>query len=183
MRIEETFKPMEKAGICNDTLRALPDWFGIEASIVDYTNEVQSMAFYAAFDAETPIGFVALKAHNPFTAEVYVMAVRKEYHRQGVGRALIECCEDFCRKNEHEFLTVKTLDEAGASSSYDNTRLFYFSTGFRPLEVSPTCGTRIIRACFWQNTCRAPNEHNAKAANRQAARGIAADTNIRFKRV
>jgi hypothetical protein len=36
-----------------------------------------------------------------------------------------------------EFLTVKTLDESRASKSYEKTRLFYLSVGFKPLEVFP----------------------------------------------
>jgi len=61
--------PDEKAKICNTILRALPDWFGIESSIVNYTEQVQSMPFFAAFDEESVIGFVALKIHNIYTAE------------------------------------------------------------------------------------------------------------------
>lgn len=134
---KEVNKENEKSKICNDILRALPSWFGIEASIVDYVEQVKQMPFYAAFDCGIPIGFVAIKKHNVYTAEVCVMGVLNEYHRQGIGKNLIKCCDDYCRDNRIEFLTVKTLDKSRESKSYEKTRLFYQSVGFKPLEVFP----------------------------------------------
>ena len=95
------------------------------------------MPFYAAFDNGKPIGLVAMKIHNPHTAEINVMGVIKEQHRQGIGKKLILRCEEYCRNNGIEFLTVKTLDESRESKSYEKTRLFYRSVGFTPLEVFP----------------------------------------------
>jgi GNAT superfamily N-acetyltransferase len=126
-----------KSSICNATLRALPSWFGNESAIVDYVKQVENMPFYAAYDNDKPIGFVALKVHNEYAAEVCVMGVIMEYHRQGIGKKLIECCDDFCIDNNIEFLTVKTLDESRESKSYEKTRLFYLSVGFKSLEVFP----------------------------------------------
>ena len=137
MKVNEIQNPDEKADICNDILRALPDWFGVEASIVDYINQVKEIPFFTVSDGEKTLGFVALKIHNPHTAEVCVMAVLKEYHRKGAGKQLINCCENYCIKNGFEFLTVKTLDESRESESYRKTRLFYASVGFKPLEVFP----------------------------------------------
>lgn len=137
MKITEIIDQHLKSAICNDVLRALPNWFGNEAAIVDYTNMVQDMPFYAAFDGETPIGFVAIKIHNAYTAEVCVMGVYKKYHRRGIGRQLISCCVQYCEENGHGFLTVKTLDASAKSKSYEKTRLFYSALGFRPLEVFP----------------------------------------------
>ena len=137
VEIREIFDPNDKSGICNAILRALPSWFGIEPAIVDYSEKVKNMPFYVAYDKNKPIGFVAIKVHNPYTAEVCVMGILKEYHRQGIGKKLIEQCEAYCKKNMIEFLTVKTLDESAESESYDKTRLFYQSVGFRPLEVFP----------------------------------------------
>ena len=135
--IRDVFRSDEKSSICSSVLRALPSWFGIESSIVDYTNDVQPMPFYAAFDGDKPVGFVAIKRHNNDTAEVYVMGILKDYHRKGIGRKLVELCEKYCIDNKMAFLTVKTLDESRESKSYEKTRLFYLSVGFKPLEVFP----------------------------------------------
>lgn len=135
--IKEVLAPGEKSSICNCILRALPNWFGIESAIVDYVSDVQPMLFYAAFDDAQPVGFIALKKHNDYTSEVYVMGILEEYHRKGIGRKLITHCEEYCKNAKMEFLTVKTLDESRADEGYEKTRLFYLSQGFRPLEVFP----------------------------------------------
>ena len=40
------------------------------------------------YDGERPVGFLAVKVHNAFTAEVCVMGILKEYHRMGIGSAV-----------------------------------------------------------------------------------------------
>jgi len=132
--VEDT---VQKSAICNDILRSLPNWFGVEESIIDYVNKVRLMPLWAALDCEEVVGFLALKTHNIYTSEISVMGVLPEYHRSGIGRQLIENCEQFCLKSKTEFLTVKTLDDTVASNSYSKTRNFYLSLGFRPLEVFP----------------------------------------------
>lgn len=135
--IKQIDAPEQKAAICNTILRALPSWFGAEASIVDYVEKTQSMPFWAAFDKEKPLGFVALKVHNSYTAEVCVMGILAHYHRNGIGKQLVQCCESFCAGQHIEYLTVKTLDSSVPSDSYAKTRQFYLALGFRPLEVFP----------------------------------------------
>ncbi|QNO14169.1 GNAT family N-acetyltransferase [Alkalicella caledoniensis] len=127
-----------KSVICDNILRDLPNWFGIEESIIEYKKTSKDIPFYAVYNEDKAIGFVAIKVHNPYTAEVYVMGTLKEYHRKGIGRMLINKCEEYCKENGMEFLTVKTLDESRASESYEKTRQFYLAMGFRPLEVFKT---------------------------------------------
>ena len=95
------------------------------------------MTFFTAFEDNKKVGFVSIKNHNIYTSEVYVMGVLEEYHRKGIGKMLIKQCENYCRKNNIEFLTVKTLDESRKNIFYEKTRLFYLSLGFKPLEVFP----------------------------------------------
>lgn len=125
----------QKSRICEQILRALPDWFGVEASLLEYIEQVKAMPFFAAFAQGAPVGFLALKAHNPQTAEICVMGILPTHHRQGIGRRLLEYAEDACRKNSIEFLTVKTLDASREDTGYANTRQFYKAMGFVPLEV------------------------------------------------
>jgi GNAT superfamily N-acetyltransferase len=66
------------------------------------------------------------------------MGILSEYHRQGIGKRLMQACENICRENKTEFLTVKTLAESRKSKSYEKTRLFYLAQGFKPIEVFPT---------------------------------------------
>ena len=95
------------------------------------------MPFWVAYDGESPVGFIALKVHNAYTAEICVMGILRDYHRQGIGKKLIACCEEFCRESNFEYLTVKTLDGSAQSKSYEKTRQFYTAIGFRALEVFP----------------------------------------------
>jgi ribosomal protein S18 acetylase RimI-like enzyme len=129
-----------KGQICNDLLRRLPLWFGIESAIQDYVADVEAMPTFAAFasDSEQAIGFVALNPHNEFTAEVHVMAVHPDFHRQGVGRLLLTAVEDNLRQKKFEFLSVKTLSPSRPNREYDLTRKFYLSLGFRPVEEFKT---------------------------------------------
>ena len=129
--------PEQKAKICNSILHTLPEWFGVESSINDYVNTVKNMPFWVAFDGDNPIGFIALKVHNIYTSEIYVMGILPQYHRQGIGTHLIENCESFCRSQQKDFLTVKTLDGSVQSDSYAKTRKFYLAMKFCPLEVFP----------------------------------------------
>lgn len=135
--IKEIIDTTKKSTICNQILKALPAWFGIEDSIVEYVHDVENMVFYAYFDSSQPIGFVAIKTHNIYTAEIYVMGILKKYHRQGIGRELIKAAEAYCLKEEIKCLTVKTLAETVKNEAYANTRSFYARQGFIPLEVFP----------------------------------------------
>lgn len=136
--IREIHDSTEKAAICDRILHSLPEWFGIEQSILEYVEKVGAMPFYAAAADDDIIGFVALLEHNPYTAEICVMGILQEYHRMGIGRALVQNCIEKSRAEGREFLTVKTLDSSTASEEYARTRQFYESMGFRPLEVFPT---------------------------------------------
>ena len=135
--IREVTEAQTKSTICNDILRALPNWFGNEEAIVDYADKVKTMPFCAVLVDDAPVGFLAIKAHNEHTAEVCVMGILTSHHRQGIGRAMIGWCEDRCKAEGKSFLTVKTLDGSHPSKSYARTRLFYEGMGFVPLEVFP----------------------------------------------
>ena len=137
IELKEVNEQDKKSEICNAILRALPNWFGNESAIIDYTYQVRDMPFLTAFVDREPVGFVAIKEHNQYTAEVCVMGTIIGYHRQGIGSKMIQWCEEYCLASGKEFLTVKTLDESRASKSYEKTRKFYLAIGFKPLEVFP----------------------------------------------
>lgn len=130
--------PIQKAQVCNTILCTLLEWFGIEEATAGYVHESKAMVFWAAFDGDQPVGFAALKVHNAYTGEIYVMGVLRAYQHLGIGRQLIGHCEEYLRASKREFLTVKTLDESRIDEGYEKTRLFYYAMGFRPLEVFPS---------------------------------------------
>jgi len=138
MLIATVEDPQEKSDICSHILQSLPEWFAVEASIIEYTNRVRSLPLFAAYGQEHPVGFIAVKTHNPYTAEICVMGVLPGYHRQGIGSRLIRQAEAYCLERGHIYLTVKTLDASAVYEPYERTRRFYRQQGFVPLEVFPS---------------------------------------------
>lgn len=128
----------EKEKIARKILHALPEWFGIEEATEEYIKTSRNLPFFAVYHDSLPVGFIALRLHNPYTAEVYVMGVLKEFHRKGLGKVLIDEAKAYCLGNRMEILTVKTLDASREDKAYNKTRRFYESVGFKPLEVFPT---------------------------------------------
>lgn len=128
----------DKSEITDQILRALPDWFGIESSIVDYVNDVKPMPFWKVTADNKTVGFLALNIHFPKSAEIHVMGIKKDYHRFGIGRALVNKAEIYLRQNNFEFLQVKTLSSTSSDKNYAKTREFYLSIGFEPLEEFKT---------------------------------------------
>ena len=124
----------DRGRICNDLLRSLPLWFGIESAIRQYVSDVETMPTFVASVGGNPIGFLSLHIHNEWTAEIHVIAVRSEFHRNGIGRRLFAVAEDYLRKRRCEFLSVKTISASSPNKEYESTRRFYFSMGFKPVE-------------------------------------------------
>jgi len=125
---------LEKSAVCEPILRALPQWFGIEEAIVHYVGEIERLPTFLAYQIDTVVGFLSLKLHNPYAAEVYVMGIRPEAQRQGIGQALMQQAEAFLRSQAVEYLQVKTLSSSHPDFNYAKTRAFYLANGFRPLE-------------------------------------------------
>ncbi len=136
MIIEEITE--NKARICEEVLRALPEWFGIEESVRNYVEEARSRPMFAAREGDSAAGFLSLSLHNEFTGEIHVMGIKKEHHRKGLGKELVAYAEAYLAKRKFEFLTVKTLSPSRKSAEYDATRQFYLAMGFRPLEEFKT---------------------------------------------
>jgi N-acetylglutamate synthase-like GNAT family acetyltransferase len=125
---------------CENILRSLPDWFGIEEAIVQYRRDIEMMETYVAQDGNRVIGFVALHQHNPHTTELQVMAIRQEDHGRGIGRLLVEHVEGVIRSRSGEYLQVKTLGPSRQSPHYERTRGFYLAMGFLPIEENNLWG-------------------------------------------
>lgn len=115
-------------------LRDLPDWFGIESSLLEYVEAARRLPTYAAFDAGRAVGVCLLKRHGPATAEIELIAVLRDHHRRGVGQRLVAAVSDDLRATGVTFLQVKTLGRAEPSEEYDRTRRFYEAIGFVDLE-------------------------------------------------
>jgi ribosomal protein S18 acetylase RimI-like enzyme len=123
-----------KSEACTKIIRSLDEWFGIEEAIVHYSNSIDHLPTWLASEANRVIGFVSIKQHTPYSAEIYVMGILMEAHHKGIGRALIEASQKWLRSQNVEYLQVKTLGPSDPDESYAKTRAFYEAVGFRPVE-------------------------------------------------
>ncbi|MDD4081271.1 MAG: GNAT family N-acetyltransferase [Eubacteriales bacterium] len=130
-------EPELRAEIAGLILNALPDWFGLPESTQAYIDESWELPFWAAYLEEKPLGFVSLKQTSQSAAEVRYMGVLPQYHRQSIGKRLMDALTDYAKQGGYRLLQVKTVD-AGHYPEYDRTIAFYERMGFLRLEVFPT---------------------------------------------
>lgn len=128
----------DRGAICSELWRSLPRWFGIESAIQRYVSDVEELTTFAAYVQEKPVGLASLDFHNEYTAELHIIAVHPEFHRQGIGRLLVAAVESHLKPLNYEFLSVKTLSPSRPNKEYEQTRTFYAAMGFRPVEEFKT---------------------------------------------
>jgi GNAT superfamily N-acetyltransferase len=115
----------------------LPTWFGIPESVDDYVKAADANPTVVASLGASDVGVLTLVTHTPYAAEIYVMAVRPEHHREGIGRTMLAEAEAWLAGRDIEYLQVKTLSPRHPDPGYAKTRSFYLAVGFRPLEEFP----------------------------------------------
>lgn len=105
MKLKEIIDDTEKQDITRFILEALPEWFGISEARENYIKESAKCPFIAAYDKKHPVGFVYLKETGRDTVELFVMGVLKEYHRQGVGKALVLKAKEIATEKRLHFFS------------------------------------------------------------------------------
>ena len=137
MEIRQLTDAAEKQAVTRLILEALPEWFGIPEAREEYIRESVGRIFFCAYDRNRPVGFLCLKETGNATVELYVMGIRKEYHRRGIGRQLFRQARDAAAGAGYAFMQVKTV-QMGKYEEYDRANRFYLALGFREFEVFPT---------------------------------------------
>lgn len=137
MEIRQLTDAAEKQAVTRLILEALPEWFGIPEAREAYIRESAGRIFFCPYDRNRPVGFLYLKETGNATVELYVMGIRKEYHRQGIGRLLFRQAREAASGAGYAFMQVKTV-QMGKYEEYDRTNRFYLALGFREFEVFPT---------------------------------------------
>ena len=115
-------------------IRALPEWFGIEESVLGYVDASRSLPTTLARDGDEVVGVCLVRRHNPRASEIELLAVARDRHREGIGRALVDHVRRQAEADGVELLQVKTFGPSGCSVEYERTRAFYEAMGFVPLE-------------------------------------------------
>ena len=133
--IEEVKDEDQKMAVVDEVLKDLPEWFGIPESTQAYIEGARDLQVWVAYQESKLAGFVSLSYSSEDCAEIDCLAVKKFYHRAGIGSQLLATLESEARK-QVDYLQVKTVAE-GSNKDYDRTNVFYRSVGFKKLEIFP----------------------------------------------
>lgn len=173
MEIRQLTDAAEKQAVTRLILEALPEWFGIPEAREEYIRESAGRIFFCAYDRTRPVGFLCLKETGNATVELYVMGIRKEYHRQGIGRLLFRQAREAASGAGYAFMQVKTV-QMGKYEEYDRTNRFYLAWASGSLRCSPPCGTNGTPArctsCPW-NRPQISLDSRGKTCYSQPVRG------------
>jgi N-acetylglutamate synthase-like GNAT family acetyltransferase len=133
---EAYVRPLRPADIpaCEVLLAELPGWFGMQEANEQYIRDLSTLPSLVAIINDEIVGFASIHQHNTESAELHVIAVHPERHRQGIGRVLLERVEQHAHNAGARLLQVKTLGPSHPDEGYAKTRQFYLATGFIPLE-------------------------------------------------
>jgi GNAT superfamily N-acetyltransferase len=113
-----------------DILASVPEWFGIPEANAHYVDDAGRLPSYLAVDGHEVVGVSLLTEHFPQSRELHLIAVRRDRHREGVGRALMTAVEDDLRAAGVRVLEVHTVGPTSESPEYARTRAFYLAQGF-----------------------------------------------------
>lgn len=123
---------------CASILADLPEWFGIPEANAGYIERAEGEQTWVAELGGKAIGLMTLSDQGYSAIDIHFLAVRREAHRQGVGRALVMKALSEARARQRSYLTVKTVGPSRVSEPYDRTKAFYRAVGFEPLEEFTT---------------------------------------------
>ncbi len=135
--VKEVKDKKEKEGISREVLNDLPEWFGMPESTQEYIADSQDKPFLASFHQGEVVGFIVLNETSADCADIFVMGVKKKFHRQGAATQLNEEYEKLAKSLGYSYSQVKTV-QSGHYEEYDITNSFYRSVGYKELEVFPT---------------------------------------------
>jgi GNAT superfamily N-acetyltransferase len=145
------------AAQCEQVLRTLPLWFGIESSLLDYVRDTERFPTFVARLGGEIVAFATVREHFAEAWELHCIAVAAPARNQGVGRALHAEVERRLAAQGVRVLQVKTLADSHPSPEYAETRRFYARTGYLPLEVFPTLwGPRLPVLQLVKTLCESP---------------------------
>lgn len=117
-------------------LRSLPQWFGVEEAIQQYIRDAADLAYESltAWSGDRCVGVALIRRHYPETGELHLLAVHAAYRRTGVGQRLVRRAASDLISTGAQLFSVHTVGPSYQDTGYAQTRDFYASMGFVPLE-------------------------------------------------
>lgn len=117
--------------------RALPEWFDKDARLRALPVDVRHQQGYVAVAGRRVVGFMTFYVAEG-RLQIGWLGVRPEFHRRGVGTALLKCAEREAANRGVSELSVYTLGAGVDYKPYEATRAFYFRNGFEVYRTSKT---------------------------------------------
>jgi GNAT superfamily N-acetyltransferase len=110
-----------------------PDWRVAQQKAVEDVCADESVNVWVALDADTPVGFVAVKLHaESKMGEVYMLAVDPDAQRRGVGAALTTFALDWIKEAGMKVAMVET----GGDPGHAPARRTYEKAGFGLMPIA-----------------------------------------------
>lgn len=130
-----TFHPAgAPASECEAVLRTLPEWFGIEESLLGYAANAGALPTWVVRHGGQMVGFLSLRRHFACSVEIDAIAIRRNWRGQGHGHRLVNAACASLARDGARLLQVKSLSSSHPSRNYAETRRFYEKCGFVALE-------------------------------------------------
>ena len=95
IEIKEVIDKKEKEEISKEVLYDLPEWFGLPESTENYIIDSQDKPLLACYVNDEVAGYIVLNATSKDCADIFVMGVKKKFHRMGIGLKLMIITEIF----------------------------------------------------------------------------------------
>lgn len=111
-------------------LAGVPEWFGISEANAAYVADAARLPSFLAVEGDEVVGAALLAEHFPLSRELHLLVVRRDRHRQGIGRLLVDAIQGDLRVAGVRLLEVHTVGPTHESDAYARTRAFYESVGF-----------------------------------------------------
>jgi len=137
IEIKEVIDKREKEKVSKEVLYDLPEWFGLPESTENYIIDSQDKPLLACYVNDEVAGYIVLNATSKDCADIFVMGVKKKFHRMGIGLKLNNAFEILAKKLGYTYSQVKTV-KTGCYKEYDITNKFYIAMGYKELECFPT---------------------------------------------
>ena len=157
------------AAHCERILRSVPQWFGIEESLLEYVADSQRYVTFLAIDEE-PIAFVTVREHFAQSWEVHCVAVHASRRNSGVGMALHGHVESWLKAKGVSVLQVKLFPPPTLAPSTPRLGASMNAWAICRLRSFPRCGIRIFRLFSWSSGSGPPTVRPKPGAQPAARR-------------
>lgn len=129
----ESITPAIAEELCRRITADLPEYFGLPEVNEHYAVGVRSRINLAVKIKSDYVGLISIEFPYPQNANIYWMAVLRNFQQLGIGKMLAESAFEHAKLKGANTITVETLAPFEADANYLKTYKFYEAMGFAPL--------------------------------------------------